>query len=233
MKKKLFINISKVILYLILFSVLNTSILVALNVFLDKDSVKFPEEITLLDIIENNSYASTEKFILNNWQKESDIQNRSIYITSLPNEVLDCQFVKCNRLESTIVEFLETKSTSRLRFTNINSSNLSNYIGALNIVFVKIFNQEYILVTFWKNHISKTNFNLNIVVYKSTEKIYKIIESYSPEEKEEYIPTFLPNVLYSYSTKYYPYFDLGIAIVLIIEIIFIIKRFRRTNCSNI
>lgn len=213
--------------YIVIFSFLNLFLICIANVFLYKDSVDFPNKVTLLDIVDNKRYSSAEDFSLCDWKKDEDVQNNYVPITDLPSEVLNCEFTKCTKLESTIIELLETKYTSKLCCSNIRDMDLSEYVGVLNIVFVEILDRDYILITFWEMSSSKSDISLNVVAYKSAEKIHKFIEPYSSKDKDGYVYIFLPNTLYTYNMKYYPCVSLCIGMVLLTETLFIAKKIKK------
>ena len=147
--------------------ILNTLFIVATAFIFEKEA-KHKNFTQLEDILKNeNKNLSYEDFLLLNWAYSRDGAKSA---AELPESVRNAEFSRCNRVESVLVQLLQTKNNSIVHFFSTEMLNDNNVEGANSASILKIGNTYYLVVCVTENK------DLPTAVYKSEEDLSDLYE---------------------------------------------------------
>lgn len=178
MKKK----IVSAFISLIIVCILNGIVVLVGSLLFEKNTDAYKDVATLYEIAKgNNIDFPSEQMVLSNWTGDQSWRENGMSITKLPAKVLECEYVKCSKFETTLVRYLQTKYNSVLCFRyNILKENNYNQL-TYSMEFIHLFDNDYVLANYNENKAKGESIK---VLYKANENIYECLSPYQEEVVE-------------------------------------------------
>lgn len=201
----------------------NSVFIVAVSFIFEKEAEN--REFTYLEeILKNdNPNLSYEDFLLMNWAASRDGAKSA---TELPENVKNAELTRCNRVESVLVQLLQTKNNSVVQFFPTEMLNDNNAGGAKPTSFLKIGRVYYLVVCVAEND------ELATAVYKSEDDLSTLYE-FETDKSHYSFYEFYPSVL---APLFATTFDKILNVLFVIgetTVVYLVLTKRKKKCSNV
>lgn len=203
--------------------VLNTAFIVATAFIFEKEA-EYKNITQLEDILKNdNEKLSYEDFLLMNWSASRDGAKSA---SALPENVKNAEFTRCERVESVLVQLLQTKSNSIVQFFPTEMLNDNNAGGANPTSFLKIGRVYYLVVCVTENE------ELATAVYKTKEDL-SVLYEFETNKTHYSFYEFYPSIL---APLFATTFDKILNVLFVIgetAVVYLVLTKIKKKCSNI
>lgn len=180
-------KILKIFTVLLVFVILNSALVYFFSVALENSPEAYPQKATLSEIFTGNSESLiVDDFEIKNWANES---GNGLSATVLPNEILNHEFQKCNKWETTLICMLQNRFNSKLGFEKYTVESGTLFDSTDSVDYVRIFGIDYIVAMYTNSELFDENLSTVFVVYKSTKDIYSDLKEFETE-KENFFKVF-------------------------------------------
>ena len=203
--------------------VLNTAFIVATAFVFEKEA-KHQNFTQLEDILKNeNKNLSYEDFLLMNWAASRDGAKSA---TELPESIKNAEFIRCNRVESVLIQLLQTKNNSIVHLFPSEGLNDNNVGGANSARILKIGTTHYLVVCVTENK------DLPTAVYKSEDDLSTLYE-FETDKSHYSFYEFYPSVL---APLFATTFDKILNVLFVIgetTVVYLVLTKKKKKCSNV